>query len=380
MSISEFIKVCETYFKIPLDEYEETCLFMRYYNDEKLSDDKDIIIYNSEYGFIDNISQMIAHKLYETDEFLQDTPPVNAANWEWAQYCSISSYFGMGLNYWVLPHITLSDIGIKKFIIKGCENPTIVYYSHMSDYERMIFDSFIYDVCAYKIIEYLSKLTCYKISKRKIDGLPGCIIVQEDKIAQINSLDQLKMYIYRYEIEKLNIFDTLLDCEIEIPSNLLNIKLEEFPRFVEVGIVLEEIWGNEYIDTTYIDDNIRFQVIINTDKNLVLKPFPLDLERIIKRQFNLWGNYMETYSNYRFIPSPLQKMATYLMKNKIKASFGYIERVLDYQESYEIATQIDDNAYNHCFIGNIQIFHLPEKEYLNYISKASRIIVQTLQI
>ena len=374
MNISEFTHTCHYNFPIP---YDGKCNFSPF-EYTQLSDDNDIFIYNSEYEFVDEISQAIANKLYDTVELLKDVPPTTDEIWEVRG--NRGFYFDCD-NYFNLPHITLSDLGIDTFVIKGHEDPSVVYYSRMSNYDKMVIDSFIYDACAEKIIEYLSKLSCFKVSKRKVEGIPGCILAEEDELVHINSLNQLRTYIDWFERKNLDLFDTLLDCKIVVPSNLINMEFEDIPRFVEVGIKLHKTWCapgyRDEIDGFYINDNIRLQVIVNPDKSLLLQPFPLDMERVIKRQFDLWKEYTyDRHDNYWFIPLPLRNMAIYLMKNRIKSQFGIIDRVLDGKESYDLACEIDNEEYENCFIGNIQMFSLPETRWSEYISVADRIIVK----
>lgn len=143
MNISEFIHTCHYNFPIP---YDGKCNFSPF-EYTQLSDDNDIFIYNSEYEFVDEISQAIANKLYDTVELLKDVPPTTDEIWEVRG--NRGFYFDCD-NYFNLPHITLSDLGIDTFVIKGHEDPSVVYYSRMSNYDKMVIDSFIYDACAEK--------------------------------------------------------------------------------------------------------------------------------------------------------------------------------------------------------------------------------------
>ena len=78
MNISEFIHTCHYNFPIP---YDGECNFTPFIYTQ-LSDDNDIFIYNSEYEFVDEISQAIANKLYDTVELLKDVPPTTEEIWE----------------------------------------------------------------------------------------------------------------------------------------------------------------------------------------------------------------------------------------------------------------------------------------------------------
>lgn len=366
MTIIEFFESCMSVFPRSSDNTE----YFDYLDDDtSILTSNNAAIFNSECEMVESLSSCIANKIYESDDFLKDNLQV--------PYGEEEIFWMMrDHDFWLSPHyisvVTLMDIGIERILIKDGGSFLFVNYSSLPDYYRMIIDSFLFEKCSEKIIDYLSKLSPYKILKEKKEEILGCLLVDRDTFAYINTMPHIRMYIDRFEWRKKYVLGDLLNCEIEIPAKFVKIDFGNIPQYVEVDVILEKTWCTpEYIneiDGYYVPDRIRFQIIQNPNKSLILKPMPLDIERVILRQIGLWNDTIYNHKDYCFLPSPFKQIVDYIQINNIRTLYGYIEKILNKEEAYNIARIMEKEEFDNCFVGMVQICKIPNSRWVDLAS------------
>lgn len=310
---------------------------IRGFNENESNLFSDYLIFNNDTEIFDYISTEISKYYFQNEICLKDLDSILPKE-DYEATAEPDSF--IDIKY--LKHVNLSDIGINKFGVFGNHYETdyndvydeddllLINMDKIPYFERMVIESFIWNNCIDNIIEKLSKLTTFKIKKHKIDGVPCYVILTTGKIAQINSLHQLKMYVERFHYDDLKVLGDLLKGKIKIDSSYINIPFDEIPHYLELNVILERYWEETIqiqVETKdlYKLEKIRFQVIINPDKSISLIPYPIDVERIIALQIRFWQkyNYIEDYGlDADLVPNKIIHLYEYLKDNNLPLIYG----------------------------------------------------------
>ncbi len=255
-------------------------------------------------------------------------------------------------------HVDLSLIGLNKIVVPcvSCEDETgysydeneflIINLCDLTNYDRMIIENYIWNMCVDAVVVLLKQKTTFNIEKRYIDGVSSYALMSSGKISQIHSSYQLQMYVERHHFKDLFLIDGyLLESDIIIPRALIQLSIDDLPRYVSFNVVLWKINGDiNYVNPKdfYQLESIRFQIIINADMSISLVPHPKDLEMIIHKQIKILDNCNAfTHHNHHIVvPEKFFALFDYLHKNQIKTIFGEIDRILDDSETYQIKKEL----------------------------------------
>ena len=128
---------------------------------------------------------------------------------------------------------------------------------------------------------------------------------------------------------ELQLLKNLVKNKITIESSYINMPYEELPHFVEFNVFLEKC-RLEDLPVTYENEDlyklekVKFQVVVNSDKSVSLIPYPLDVERIISIQANMWRKYNEDYGyDSELVPNEIIHLFEYIRDNHLTLSYGF---------------------------------------------------------
>lgn len=262
-------------------------------------------------------------------------------------------------------HIELERIGFTKFAIYGNSTNSnsdefgvsygkndvlVVDLSYIPNYERMVIENFIWEMCVDEVINKLRKITSFNIDKVLVEGAPSFCLYSNYKIAQINTINQLQMYVERHCYNDLFLVEKLLKSKITIQRSLINFPLEELPRYVDINVMLWKINGNpDYVEPKefYQLEKIRFQLVINADMSISLIPHPKDMEMIILKQISILDSKdaFTHYQNYLVFSDTFLPLFEYLYNNKLASNFGEIDKFLEDTDSETKQLKYDMENY-----------------------------------
>ena len=130
-------------------------------------------------------------------------------------------------------HVDLDLIGLKKIVVPcvSCEDEMgysyneneylIINLCDLTNYDRMIIENFIWNMCVDSVVVLLKQKTTFNIEKRYIDGASSYAIMSSGKISQIHSSYQLQMYVERHHFKDLFLIDGNL-----LESNIITVPLK----------------------------------------------------------------------------------------------------------------------------------------------------------
>ena len=318
------------------------------------ADTLDIRFFKNDAAMISYISDIYARSIYQKYESsLKDLNPI-LPDIDFI-YCAFVKEDITRFCYF--EHIDLINIGITKFAIKSIsledegfiydENDIIIIdLLNLPNYEREVIENYIWNMCIDAVVNKLRKMTTFNIEKRHIDGTSCYVLKSNGRISQINTIYQLQMYIERHHYYDLFLIGKLLKSNITIPRKLINLPIEELPRFVDINVMLWKINGNpEYVRAKdfYQLEKVRFQIIINSDMSISLVRYPKDIELIINKQIQILDEHkaFTHYKNYLVVAEKFIALFEYLHKNHIQSCIGEIDRILEDSETNLLKRQLE---------------------------------------
>lgn len=325
---------------IPNDNFDNLSIITSSDKDikETFKNEPDMVCFNSNDEMIKYLSPKLADYCYENESVIEDLPStLNNFPESLFLYNDIPEEW----DHVGLKHVCLDQIGIIKFAVRGNakiinrlsefseENVLIIRYSKIPIFERMLIDNYIWNMCIDEIIRILKNRTMFNIEKCYIEGGVGYVIKSSSKISQLNNIHQLKMYVERFFYGELQLLRNLVKNKITIESSYINMPYEELPHFVDFNVFLEKC-RLEDLPVTYENEDlyklekVKFQVVVNPDKSVSLIPYPLDVERIISIQANMWRKYNEDYGyDSELVPNEIIHLFEYIRDNHLTLSYGF---------------------------------------------------------
>lgn len=278
----------------------------------------------------------------------------------------------------------LEAIGINSFGIKDdcSDNAVFINIEHISNIIACTaIENYIFSCCIDDIIKELSQKSAYRCYKKE-NTVVGDLIMYDKQIANINSITQLKMFVY----ESMNRNMRFLEGKIKtLHTNdvRVNIQSDNIPQTIEINYILERTWcapGYECeIDDYFIVRSVKYRVVQNIDWSLSLFPDPSDVQKLISEQMNLWKQCTnDIYGDWWFPPTTMRPLIEFMKKNKYSFNGRYIDKIVTYEEAEKMTIDADNKEFDDCFIGDgilIQISDLPEEKYYDYISTYDQVLV-----
>ena len=369
-----------------LTQFLENCKYPDYQNEfsidrqsmEHLPDN--ITIFQTENELVNTLSSQIASTIFDRDTIICDIPNYTGNCDE--ELMDKIIYFP-----YIIPHVTLSDIGIDRFAICQDDNTVITcYYSHLTKLEQSIIDIAIWNVCADKIIENLSKLTIFKLSKSQFSMFGLQSIIADMTFGQVNNLTQLRMYILEYYLNDLSLLKgSLIKHYLTVPKEYVNHDIAWNNMAITLNVTLEKediyqyysVPEEEY-DMYYQVVPVKFQIIKNLDFSLSLVPDPKQILKLIEMQINFLKKRF-TCIGYRgyLVPNKIVPLFEYLYNNEFETCYGKVKRICNYEETLKVASDEDDKIYNSCYIGDLRMRTPPsyEETYEAIVKLADRLLI-----
>lgn len=338
MTIYYFLEQCKELVRsnndLPCFEYEE-------FKHVNRINCPPLFIFKSEEELLEVISQNIADYYYKNERLLEDIPSFSSTQYDVCGYNIAHVFF---------QHVDLLKAGINMFALYGEDDIMVIHYDRIPSYERMIIDNYIWSRCDEIVLNKLSKLTAFKLYLETIENVPGRYISTYEEFGQINTVNQLRMFIEYKEADKLFLLNDSFGTSIEINNKILNLPIDSLPSFITMDAILEKTWCRAdscyQEDDNYIIDYLRFLIIPNIDKSITLKPHPADIELLISKQLELWNENLHfIYDDEMFntelliFPEPLKPLMNYYYKNKIESPYGFIDRIISFLEYDNLAKE-----------------------------------------
>ena len=267
----------------------------------------------------------------------------------------------------------LQPLGIKKMALH-CDYDTTEYiyvnFELLPIYESLVLGNYILEVCMDDIIKEMSKVSMYSLYKKNVFTV-GDMIYSDGSISQLTSINQLISYIQEVNANELYLIKGNLK-PINVSYDLIKNADWQIPATIDLEITLEKIWCNQGyqdgIDDFFIKRMVQFQITKNIDWSLSLVPQPNMVQNVILEQFNLWSQWTKyVYNNWWFVPNALLPLIRFMIQYNYKGPYGYVKDVVDNKKALEMTIKYDNDEYDSCFIGDVQMFRLPAEKLSDFI-------------
>lgn len=262
-------------------------------------------IFYSESSFIDWISDKYADVLYHTDNILFDFNDYSR-RMRSEKGMLLTDYLSCNWMPHYLREVTLREIGLESFAIRY--DKEIIFAAGLlaecqDGYDDRntinLFERMLFSICLDKISYHLKCKTAFDINIRTFPDNMGTYLYTNYCITQINSEIQLKMYVNRH-FEPYMDFWGNYKLNFSIPKDVIKIPLNKFPGFIELDVIME-ICDHTLVcteldfDDLYDVISMRFLTTPDTEGNIKLSPFPIDLEKTVTIHKRIIANYCNNY-------------------------------------------------------------------------------------
>lgn len=335
----------ENYVSLFGETYEDMYGNVTRYETQRPSVDPTHLVFDNTYEVKKDIAKRAARYYYDSNVPIHDIADISASNY--------NNDVDFPLQ---IPKDGLRPLGIKTITIpdEASDNYIYINIEHFPTFEALVLENFIIDCCMDDIIEELSNLTPYLVYKKEIPSI-GNVICVEDIIANIRTIDQLKIFIKNEYAKSLY----LLNGEIgtmTISKDIFNIPKDSIPPILNIEITLEKIWSADAYYAEQIIESISCQVVQNMDWSISFIPQPSQIQDVIYRQLELWSEYTHyTYDNYWIAPDGLEKLIEFMIKYNLKSPHGFVSSIIKGKDAIELATYLDNKRHEDGFTYNTKL-------------------------
>lgn len=324
-----------------------------------------ITIFQTENELVNTISSQIASTIFDRDTIISDIPNYTGI-WD-------EDLMDKSQNFpYIIPHVTLSDIGIDSFALCQNDNSVIAcYYRYLTKLEQSIIDIAIWNVCADKIIENLSKLTVFKLSKSQFSMFGLQSIIADMTFNQVNNPTQLRMYILEHHLDDLSLIKgSLVKNYLTVPKENVNPDIAWNKMAITLNITLDKYEIDPYYSVPAADYDmyyqvvpVTFQIIKNLDLSISLVPDSKEILKLIEKQIKFLEKGFAYIENRGYlVPNTIVPLFEYLNNNEIRTCYGKVKRICNYEETLKAAKDQDRKNYDSCYFGNFELRTPPSYE------------------
>ena len=283
-----------------------------------------LTVFESEDDLIDRLSSIFADDYAQNSPFLKEHVSTDELLWcETLQGKKLIEY------PCILPHPIMEMHGIA---IPFYQNIYLVYFDRMDYLEIASVKNYIWNLCIEKTIFKLQSKVRYKLSINIIPATNIKAIMVEDSFGSINNLNDFNLYIQRYHSRKYIVSEGFLNRRIQVDSSINNLPERLLPKVMEIEVLLKD--DRKRSRTAKLLHNIY----INTDNSISIVPQQNSLIEILERQIDLLKSKIhKDEENFFVAPKELYEILIYFSNNDIKTKYGYIAKVLDSKQTYDIA-------------------------------------------
>lgn len=297
------------------------------------------LVFDNKYEVKKDVAKRAARYYYDSNIPIHDIADISASNYNNDVYFPLQ-----------IPKDGLRPLGIETLEIPDDSSDNYIYLNiqHFPTFEGLVLENFIIDCCMDDIIEELSKLTPYHVYKKEIPSI-GNVICVEDVIANIKTIDQLKIFIKNKYGGNLYLLNGDIGA-MTISKDIFNIPKDSMPSTLDVEITLEEQWSENGYDSETIKECIICQVIQNIDWSISIIPQPSQIQNVISKQLQLWAQYTNyTYDNYWIAPDGLEKLIEFMIKYDFKSPHGFVDSIIRGRDAIVLAISLDKKRHDECF-------------------------------
>lgn len=288
-----------------------------------------LMVFESEDDMIDTLSSKFADDYAQNSPFLKEHRSTDELIWcETPQGKKIIEY------PCILSHPLMDMHG---FAIPFYQKIYLVYFDWMDYLEVASIKNYIWNLCIEKTIFKLQSKVRFKLSVNTIPSSNIKAIMVEDSFGSINNLNDLKLYIQRYHSRRYIVSEGFLHRRIQIDSSLNNLPVRLLPKIMEIEVLLKDDRKRS------LTAKLLHNIYLNTDNSISIIPQQNSLIELLEKQIDLLKYEIhKDEDNFIVAPKELYEILIYYSNNDIKSKYGYVEKVLDTKQTYDIAKKRDE--------------------------------------